>query len=98
MILAAILVVVFGLMSAVLALIPSFEVLEMSLFTIDGTGWSATAYDVSSGIGSWLVAWDLFVPVEVFFVCMFALIATKLFIGVVKLVLFVWEKLPFKAT
>jgi len=90
MIIGLIILVLFTLLSAVVGLIPAGDVFEPI--------YSGTTGGAATTIASFLKTWDLFVPIIVCFNCVLAVLGAKVFVAVAKLVVFVWDKLPFKSS
>lgn len=90
--------VLFGILNAVLGLVPSFEV----------TDWTVAAGIRTAGGGldlpwvvhtrGWLWVWNHFVPVRFALSCLLLLLAAKLFSAVVQLVMWFWDRIPFKSS
>lgn len=82
-----------GILNAVLSLIPAFE------FLSDGGGMDTQgSWEWSQRIGAILVMWDPFFPVPAVFWALLTVLATRLFVVLCHLVVWVWDKLPFKAS
>jgi hypothetical protein len=92
MIFTFIITLLLGLLTAVFSLIPEFDPLTPGSI---GTGNVGQFFDSIAGM---LLTMDLFVPIGTMFLCWGIILGTKAFVGVVQLVVFVWDKLPFKSS
>lgn len=81
------------LLGAVIGLIPEFQPFE-----VDGMLGSGTTGGFFDSIAGILLSLNLFIPITTMFACFLAIIATKAFVGVAQLAVFVWDKLPFKSS
>jgi hypothetical protein len=84
----------FTLLNSVLSLIPEY------------TPWDVGSHDFANGsffgwendLAVWLKAWDLFLPVSTFFVCLVVVLGAKALVGIVQLLQWLWGMLPFKSS
>jgi hypothetical protein len=83
----------FGLLNAVLGVIPTFDPFEQ--FWSDGSGYDGTVTQLVAGF---LAIWDRFVPIELCFLAFFAIVAAKVFVAVAQFVMTLWQSLPFKSS
>lgn len=74
-----------GLLSGVMGLVPAFSLPS-------GFG------DAGGGIGSVLAAVNQWVPVTTIMMCIAAILACRLFLIVWSLVVFIYDRVPLKAT
>jgi hypothetical protein len=83
-----------GVIETVLGLIPEWEMFSGPR-GVDGSvfhqGWA-------DRIGEWLGLWDLFFPVAQMFICLLLIIGARLLVGVVQVLVFVYDKFPFKSS
>jgi hypothetical protein len=84
-----------GILNAVLALIPSFEIWSP---TVSDSGGSFTGGNFSTMLGAWLAIWDLFAPVAAVFTVLLGIIAARVFVVAVQLLRWVWDSLPMKSS
>jgi hypothetical protein len=89
-IIGLILVVVFSLLSAVFGIIPDYTMFAPEYQGTTGGG--------ATMLAQMLAALNLFAPVTLLFICAFALLGFKAFVAGAHLVVFVWDKLPFKSS
>ncbi|MQB01774.1 MAG: hypothetical protein GEU78_16085 [Actinobacteria bacterium] len=82
----------FLLLQVILALIPEYDVWNPTLNSV--SGWSAA----SDQIAAFLATWDLFMPVGIVLAALLAVLGAKVFVGVVHLIQFLYDRLPFKSS
>lgn len=90
MIVDVVVTLLFGILNAVLSLIPAHTIWEPSL------EWGN--FGLAGQVGGLLAIWDLFVPMEIVFVVLGALIASRIFVAIVQFVRWLWDIIPFKSS
>ena len=85
----------FGLLNSVVSMIPEFSpwgeagVQGDKAYPFVGTG---------ETVKQWLFAFNQFLPIRAFIVCIGAIASARLFVVLVQFFKWVWESLPFKST
>lgn len=104
MIIQWILGLLFGVLNAVLDLIPPFTAAqgwgdEVGINETTGqfAGWGPWSDFISSVVG-FMWTFDLFVPIRLGVTAMVVLGATRLFVALVQFVIWLWDRLPFKSS
>lgn len=93
MIIDLVLGVLFGILNAVLGLIPEF-----TLFDGPEGGMTTDQWSWAQPVADWLRIWDLFMPISVMFVCIVAVVAARVFVVLVQFIQWLWSVLPFKSS
>jgi hypothetical protein len=82
--------VLFGILNAVLGLIPAFEIWQQA----EGEG----NHYAAERVGDMLAVWDLFSPVGLLLGALVAVLAARVFAAGVSFVDWLWARLPFKSS
>lgn len=83
----------FLLLQTILALIPEWDGWDPTLNSLPGL---LDGFD--DQIASFLATWDLFMPVGIVLASVLVVFSAKAFVGVVHLIQFLYDKLPFKSS
>lgn len=87
--------VIFGVLNAVLGLIPTFDIITEPQ---GPTGLTGEHYGWTQWLAETLRAWNDWLPITEVLYLLMAVFATKAFIAVVQFIRWVWDRLPAKGT